>query len=93
MWRGDANGACQYAGDCVTGCNRGCKLGCNNPARFRNPFFGKASDEHKWWRNPYNYAEWLCAHCYDEATSMCREWEEIYSEENQVAGSQEPEDV
>ena len=87
IWRGDADRRCQYAGDCVAGCNKGCRIGCNRPARFKNPFFGKETpDEAHWWRNPYNYAEYLCAECYDNALSDLEEWEELYGEADPLEG-------
>src|SRR5258708_5719072 len=60
IWRGDSDHRCQYAGDCVPDCNKGCKIGCNNPARHKNPSYGKDPEPKFWWRNPYNYAEYLC---------------------------------
>jgi len=66
----------------VHACDK-CRIGCFKPARWRNPFFGKDyPDEAHWWRNPYSYAEWLCAEHYDGAMETLKEYEDIYGEEN-----------
>lgn len=81
IWKGDGNSACQLAGDCVSGCTYGCRIGCFNPARFRNPFYGKEShDDTYWWRGMYNYVEWLCAECYDDMIRDAREWETVFQD-------------
>lgn len=67
--------------DCKVSCSK-CQIGCYNPARHRNPFFGKEfADDKYWWRGCYGYAEFLCAACYDHMVESTREWEEVYSEE------------
>jgi hypothetical protein len=71
-----------YRGPCGRDCDHGCahcQVGCFNPARFRNPFFGKDfGGEEYWWRGGYGYAEWLCAGCYDHAVGEAKEFEEMY---------------
>jgi hypothetical protein len=82
IWRGDGNPECQVAGDCVPGCTYGCRVGCFNPARFRNPFYGRSSasedDLYYWWRYMYTHVEWLCAECYDDMIRTARYFEEVY---------------
>jgi hypothetical protein len=70
-------------GDCAT-----CRIGCFKEARWLNPWFGKDyPDEEHWWRNPYSYAEWLCAEHYDEAVETLKEYEDLYGgdQEDQAA--------
>lgn len=82
IWKGDGNPECQRAGDCVPGCTYGCRVGCFNPARFRNPFYGMGKEEEMfyWWRYMYSHVEWLCAECYDDLIRTSRYFEEIYRE-------------
>ena len=66
------------------GCDHGCedcRIGCFNPAAYRNPFFGLDfhSDQDCWWRGGYNYSEYLCAKCYDSIVYHAKSWEEIHS--------------
>jgi hypothetical protein len=74
-------GSCDRCGQ--AGCDN-CRIGCWNLARHRNPFFGKdfGGEEglKRWWRGGYNYAEWLCAECYDRIVSEAKEFEEMYRE-------------
>jgi hypothetical protein len=49
------------------------RVGCNNPARFENPFYGMTAAN--WCERPFNYARWLCAEHYDEALWRAKEWE------------------
>lgn len=68
-------------GSCKWGCDD-CRIGCFRPARYRNPFYGTdLGDEHHWWRGGYNYAEYLCAECYDSMVADAKEWESVFSEE------------
>src|ERR1700675_3823046 len=71
-----------YKGRCPRDCDHGCghcQIGCNNPARHKNPFFDKEfGSEDYWWRGMYSYAEWLCAECYDQMVSHAKEFEEIH---------------
>lgn len=84
IWKGDGTTACQRAGECVTGCTYGCRVGCYNLARFKNPFYNiKIHDavvEHYWWRYMYSHVEWLCAECYDDMIKEGRYFEEIMSD-------------
>src|ERR1700688_2665639 len=80
--------------DCKVACER-CRVGCNNPARHKNPFFGKdfsgedrGDGPDRWWRGGYSYAEYLCAECYDHLVSEAREFEEMYREHG---GAEDPE--
>ena len=69
-------------GDCLT-----CRIGCFNPARWLNPFFGKeAPDDDHWWTTPYNYAEHLCADCYDRMMAELKDYEEMYGESDCLEG-------
>ena len=68
------------------GCEK-CRIGCFNPARWLNPFFGKEGDDRFWWRNPYNYAEYLCAGCYDRMMEELKDYEEMFGEEVNDDGS------
>lgn len=85
-------GACDH---CKHGCNK-CRIGCWNPAAYRNPWFGKPGHPRFWWRDPYNYAEYLCIECYDDAVADVAEMEELYKdevdEETEAAGSQKLKD-
>jgi hypothetical protein len=95
---GNTCGVRIYKGKCER-CTRGCehcRIGCWNPAAYRNPWFGKPGHPLFWWRDPYNYAEYLCVECYDSAVADWAEWEEAYKdqidEEAEAVGSQKPED-
>lgn len=71
---------CEHGDFAVIGCDR-CRIGCFNPARHRNPFFGREfafDPERYWWRSMYSYTEWLCAQCYDDMLSSIRESEDAY---------------
>jgi hypothetical protein len=64
-------------GDCQT-----CRIGCFKPARWLNPYFGSdVPDERFWWRNPFNYAQYLCADCYDSMMEELKDYEEMFGEE------------
>ena len=65
--------------DCKNACER-CRIGCHRPARHKNPFFGKDYGEDRWFRGCFNYAEYLCAECYDQMVSDLRRFEEMYRE-------------
>jgi hypothetical protein len=63
---------------CTHGCAH-CRIGCWNPARHKNPFFGKNfldGDDGYWWRACFPYAEYLCARCYDWIINDAREMED-----------------
>jgi hypothetical protein len=85
IYRARADSKCDH--EFVCGCEK-CRIGCYKPARWRNPWFGKDyPDEDHWWRNPYSYAEFLCAEHYDDATDTLKEYEELYGgdQEDQAA--------
>jgi len=89
-------GSCDYCGTGEHGLSRGCdhcRIGCFNPARMRNPFFGTkfGFDEHFWWRGMYCGVEWLCADCYDDMVSEMREMEDIYREHQGKDFKEDPE--
>jgi len=68
--------------DCEMGCEA-CRIGCNNPARHKNPFFGKRFNfdyDVYWWRGYYTYTEDLCADCYDRMIEDIKETEDSYRE-------------
>jgi hypothetical protein len=65
---------------CEHGCEN-CRVGCFNPAAYRNPWFGKnfLDDEFRyWWRCGHNHAEYLCVECYEQVASNAKETEERY---------------
>ena len=69
--------------ECKFGCER-CQIGCFRPAAYRNPFYNTDfGDEVCWWRGGYNYAEYLCAQCYDEMVADAREWERAFREQDE----------
>ena len=66
--------------DCEQGCES-CRIGCNNPARHKNPFFGKYRPVDSiayWWRAFYSYTEDLCAEHYDHMVEDLKQTEEFY---------------
>lgn len=77
-------GACLHCGTGTYNISRGCdhcRIGCFNPARMRNPFFGIERDwsEDYWWRGMYSHVEWMCAEHYDEMIAEMRDMEEMYA--------------
>jgi hypothetical protein len=67
--------------DCNVACER-CCIGCNRPARHKNPFFGVNFNLGRswvegcvWWQTKYSYAEYLCAEHYDEMASFFKSME------------------
>src|SRR5271156_3119793 len=63
---------------CEHGCDH-CLIGCFNPVRHRNPFFGtKFWSDAYWWRGMYASIEYLCAECYDDMVEHEKETEEVY---------------
>lgn len=71
-------GRCDDCEERRDGCDK-CRIGCWNPARYRNPFFGWDDwHEQYWWRGMYGQVEWLCAKCYDDMIRTCKQFEELY---------------
>ena len=73
-------GVCPVKEQRCGGCDD-CIIGCFNPARMRNPFFGTdfANPISYWWRGMYSDIEWLCAEHYDGMIAEMREMEEMYA--------------
>ena len=86
IWRHGVSKKCEAANK-VSCLRDECRIGCFRPARWKNPFFGGKIHATKWWRNPYNYAEHLCAECYDSAIAELKDYEEMYGEEANDDGS------
>lgn len=83
---------CDHCGsrwDKHVGCDR-CLVGCFNPARHRNPFFGlkfpyqdQQQDWAYWWRDwCVGSPEWLCAECYDRMIEQAKQDEDFYRRED-----------
>jgi hypothetical protein len=70
---------------CEHGCDK-CQVGCFNPARYKNPFFGGkfyADDHHYWWRWCYSYTEFLCAEHYDDMVDEMKGMEDFYRDSSE----------